>query len=164
MTVHLSMRPRGGGRNPRARGEPLIVALELQPESVVEDKQVAVVTADDGIGRNDLHLLRHHADIGLVAAIVAEAIEAKPVIEVSKQDHMVLERDVGAASAATTAAPAAAAATTAATAAHPRAAAADAPAAAAAASGAGAARPRASAARSHASLGGRGGGGGSHGT
>jgi hypothetical protein len=32
-----------------------------------------------------LNFLRHHADVGLVVAIVAKAVEAKAVIEVTKE-------------------------------------------------------------------------------
>src|SRR6187401_1096226 len=116
MAVHPSMRLRWGGGNPRARGEPLVVGLERQPELVVVDAQISVVAADDCIRSNDLHFLRHHADISLVAAVVAEAIEAEPAVQMPEQDDVVLERDVRAASAAatTTAATSAAAAATAA--------------------------------------------------
>src|SRR5262245_22369625 len=63
---------------------------------------------------DSLHLLRHHADIGAVAAVVAEAIVAEPVGQMAEQNDIVLERDVG--SSATTAATAAATTTAAATA------------------------------------------------
>src|SRR6185312_11853252 len=125
MTVHLSIRACGAGWNPCAGGNPLIVSLELQPELVVEDTQVAIVAPDDRVRRNDLHLLRHHADIGLVAAVVAETIEAEAIVKMTQQRDVVLERDVG--SPATAAATASAATTTAAaaaTTAHARAAAA----------------------------------------
>jgi hypothetical protein len=63
-----------------------------------------------------LHLLRHHADVGAVAAVVAEAIIAEPIGKIPEQNDIVLERDVGS---STTATPAtAAAATTAAAAAE----------------------------------------------
>src|SRR4029079_661965 len=66
MAVHPSMRLRWGGGNPRARGEPLVVGVERQPELVVVDAQISVVAADDCIRSNDVHFLRHHADISLV--------------------------------------------------------------------------------------------------
>jgi len=56
--------------------------LEWQPKLFVVDTQVAVVTADDSIRPHGLNFLRHYADITLVAAVVAEAIEAKSVVEV----------------------------------------------------------------------------------
>src|SRR4029079_1627668 len=57
---------------------------------------------------------RHHANIGLLAAVIAEAVEAEPIVEMPEQDDMVLERDVGTSSATAAATAAAAAAATAA--------------------------------------------------
>ena len=54
-------------------------------------------------GHHGLHLLRHHADIGLVAAVVAEAIEAEAVVEMAEHDDVVLQPDVGLVASATTA-------------------------------------------------------------
>jgi hypothetical protein len=42
-----------------------------------------------------LDFLRHHADMDLVAAVVAEAVEAEAVIEVAEKGNVVLEHDVG---------------------------------------------------------------------
>src|SRR5437016_10677047 len=113
-----SVPDRRAGRNLRAGGEPLIVGLELQAELVIEHPQRAVAAAHDRIGHYSLHFLRHHADIGLVAAIVAEAIEAEAVVEMAKERDVVLEHHVGspAATTATAAATTTAAATDAATA------------------------------------------------
>ncbi len=58
---------------------------------------------DDRSGVKLLHLLCHDADIGLVTAVVAEAVKAKTVIEIAEQDDIVLQADVGTPSAATTA-------------------------------------------------------------
>src|SRR6185436_18430299 len=113
-SVHLSMQLRSGGWNPRPRGKPLVVGLEWQPKLFVVDTQVAVVTADDSIRPHGLNFLRHYADITLVAAVVAEAIEAEAIVEMPEQDDMVLERDVGTSSATASAAAATAAATAAA--------------------------------------------------
>src|SRR4029079_10515762 len=98
------MRLRCGGGNPRARGKPLVVGLALQPEPFVEDAQISVVAADDCIRPHGLNFLRHHADIGLLAAVIAEAVEAEPIVEMPEQNDVMLERDVRAPSAATTAA------------------------------------------------------------
>src|SRR6185436_3933111 len=117
-SVHLSMQLRSGGWNPRPRGKPLVVGLEWQPKLFVVDTQVAVVTADDSIRPHGLNFLRHYADITLVAAVVAEAIEAEAIVEMPEQDDMVLERDVGTSSATATAAACARATTTAAAAAR----------------------------------------------
>src|SRR5262249_52847894 len=70
-----------------------------------------------------LHLLGDHADIGLVAAVVGEAIEAKAVVEVAEQHDVVLEGDVRAATAAAASAAPAATEAAATAAAHARAAA-----------------------------------------
>src|SRR5215510_13135333 len=90
----------------------MLVGLKLDPELFVEDSQIAVAAAHNGAGHDRLHLLRHHADIGPVAAVVAEAIIAEAVVEMAEQ------HDVSSPPAAA----AAAAAATASAAAHPRAA------------------------------------------
>ena len=51
-----------------------------------------------------MHLLRHNADIEFVAAVIGEAIEAEAVVEPAQQGDVVLEPNVGAASAAPAAA------------------------------------------------------------
>ena len=67
------------------------VGLEPDAEPVIEDTQRSVPVAHDGLRHDRLHFLRHHADIGAIAAVVAEAIVAKPVGEVTEQDDVVLE-------------------------------------------------------------------------
>src|SRR5262245_6165645 len=131
----MSVGDRGDGRDACARRDPLLVGLELHPKPLVEDPQVAIATAHDRVWHDGLHLLRHEADIGLVAAVVTEAIEAEAVVEPAEQRDVVLERYVGAPAATATPAPAAAATTPEAAAAA--AAAADAPATARAAAGPG---------------------------
>src|SRR6266851_4432911 len=119
------------GRDMSARRGPLVVGLELQAELVVEDTQIAVAAAQYRRGHDRFDFLRHHADIGLVAAVVAEAIEAEAVIEMAEEGDVVLRADVGHSHAAANAAAAAAAAHAAAAAAatHATSAAATAPAA-----------------------------------
>src|SRR6266700_2192490 len=78
-----------------ARPGPLVVGLELQAELVVGDTQIAVAAAQYRRGHDCLDFLRHHADIGLVAAVVAEAIEAEAVIEVAEKRDVVLKHHVG---------------------------------------------------------------------
>src|SRR5215467_11884275 len=90
-----SLHPRGR-RHPGTRRNPVLVGLEFDAEPVVEDAQGAVAIMH--------HLLRHHADVGAVAAVVAEAIVAEPVGKMAEQNDIVLERDVGS-STATTPAP-----------------------------------------------------------
>src|SRR5262249_50675762 len=79
----------------RARCEPLVVGLKLQPELVVEDLEVAVSVAHDCFRHDHLHFLRHDADISLLAAVVAEAIETKAVLEMAEKDDVVLKRSIG---------------------------------------------------------------------
>src|SRR5262249_56374735 len=69
-------------------------------ERVVEDPEVAVATAQHGLGHDGLHLLRHDADVGARAVVIAEAIEAEAVVEPAEQADVVLQRDVGAPAAA----------------------------------------------------------------
>jgi hypothetical protein len=93
----------------------LIVSLEPESELVVKDAQIPVFVSHDGLGHDGLHFLRHYADIGPVAAVVAEAIETDAVGEMPEKLDIVLEHNVRppAASAATaTTAPAAAASAT----------------------------------------------------
>src|SRR4051812_34333845 len=90
----LLMGPSGGG-NARARSDPLIVGLELDAELIVPNAQIAVVGADHCIRSDELRLLRHDADIGLVAAVVAEGIDPKAFVEMTEQHDVVLQRDVG---------------------------------------------------------------------
>src|ERR1700757_3675287 len=78
----------------RATGKPVAVGLELDADLVVEDPEIAVAAARDGVRHHGLHLLRDHADIGLVAAEIAEAIITQAVVEMAEQDDVVLQCDV----------------------------------------------------------------------
>src|ERR1700722_19396120 len=82
-------------RNLFSRSEPVRVAFERHAELVVVHTQIAVAIARDRFRYDLLHLLGHDADIGLVAAVVAEAIEAQAVVETAEQRDVVLEHDVG---------------------------------------------------------------------
>lgn len=103
-----------------ARRNPSVVGFEFDPKPIVEDPQIAVAVADNGIWHHSLHFLRDHSDIGPIASIVAKAVEAEAIGEMPKKNDVVLKRNVGSTTA--TAAAATAAATTAATtaAAHAR--------------------------------------------
>ena len=94
----------GDGWDPCARCDPPVVGLELQAELLIEDLKVAVPTAHDRLRHDRLHFLRHDADIGSVAAVIAEAIEPKAVVEMAEQGDVVLQRNIGTPAAATTAA------------------------------------------------------------
>src|SRR4051794_19479598 len=81
-------------RDMSARRGPLVVGLELQTELVVEDAQIAVAATQYRRGHDCLDLLGHHADIDLVAAVVAEAVEAKAIVEVTEKRNVVLKHHV----------------------------------------------------------------------
>src|SRR4030095_2784459 len=89
------MLDRGDGRDLCARRDPLLVGLELQAELVVEDLKIAVPTAHDRLRHDRLRFLRHHADIDLVAAVIAEAIEPKAVVQTTEKGDVVLKRNIG---------------------------------------------------------------------
>src|ERR1700760_1073943 len=96
----------------RPGGEPVAVALEFKPELFVIDTQIAVAAAGDGLGPHRLHFLGDDADVGLMAAVIGEAIKASAVVETAEQDDVVLQRDVGAPAAAAATAPASSATAT----------------------------------------------------
>jgi hypothetical protein len=98
----------------------LVVALKFQPELTVIHPQIAITAASHRFWCDLGDLLGDHPDIGRVAAIIAEAIEAKAIVQIADKNDVMLESDVRTPSAAATAA---ATATTAATAAAPEAAA-----------------------------------------
>src|SRR5262249_60107034 len=79
------------------------VGVDFAPGLVEEAPQMAVGAAPDRARPHLLHFLRDHADIGPVAAVVGEAIEAKAVVEPADEHDVVLERNVGAPAAATAA-------------------------------------------------------------
>src|SRR5206468_2461655 len=55
----------------------------------------AVAAAHHRRGHDCLDLLRHDTDVGLVAAVVAKAVEAEAVIEVAEEGDVVLKHHVG---------------------------------------------------------------------
>ena len=70
-----------------AGDNPLLVGLKLDAYLVVEDPQVAIPSLRDCVRRNQLHILRHHADVGLVAAVIAKAIEADAVARDDREER-----------------------------------------------------------------------------
>ena len=50
---------------------------------------------NNGLRHDSLNLLRHYADIGTVASVIAEAIVAEAIRKMTEQNDIVLERDVG---------------------------------------------------------------------
>src|SRR5262245_11291702 len=115
---HVSVR-RGNGGQQRARRDPFLIGLEREAEPVIKHSEGAIAIAHDSFRHHCLHFLRNHADIGTIAAVVAEAVIAKSVRQMAEENEIVLEHDIGssaaAATAATTAATAAESATTSAT-------------------------------------------------
>ena len=97
------MRKQGRSRYTGSLTNPFVVGLELDAQLVVADTQSAVTIAHDGLRHDRLNLLGHHADIGAVAAIVAEPIVAKAVRQMAEQNDIVLEPDIGSSAAATAA-------------------------------------------------------------
>src|ERR1700712_5530640 len=75
-----------------ARRGPLVVGLELQAERVVGDPQIAIAAPQYRRWHDCLDLLGHHAHIGLVAAVVTEAVQAEAAIEVAEKRDVVLKR------------------------------------------------------------------------
>ena len=80
----------------------MFISLEFDADLVVVDAQVTVAVTSYCLRHHLLHLLRYDAHIGAIAAVIAEAIIAKTVGEMAKQDDVVLDRDVGSPSAAAT--------------------------------------------------------------
>ena len=79
------------GGNLFSRFDPLIVTFELQTKPLIIHPQISVATTGDRLWHDLLHFLRHHADIGDITTVVAEAIEAEAVLEMTKQRDIVLE-------------------------------------------------------------------------
>jgi len=84
--------------------EPFFVGLELNSKFVVTDAKHTITIALDRLRHQRLHFLRHHANVGAVAPVVAEPIIAKTVRQISKQSDIVFDADVGSPSATTAAA------------------------------------------------------------
>ena len=99
-------------RRPRARRDPVLVSLELDAEPVVEDPQIPLPVTHNRLRHDCFNFLRHHTDIGAIAAVITEAIVADAVGEMAKQNDVVFDRDVGSPSAATSAGATAAATAT----------------------------------------------------
>src|SRR6266478_8179775 len=89
-----SVSSRWGG-NLFAGGHPLVPRHAAQPQHVVVHPQIAVVAAHDCLGPDRLHFLRHHADMGLVAPVVAETIVAEAIVEMAQESDVVFQLHVG---------------------------------------------------------------------
>jgi len=62
--------------------------------------QVPVSAAHDRFRHDFLNFLRQYTDINPVGTIVGKPVEPKPVIETTEKNDIVLERNIGPASAA----------------------------------------------------------------
>ena len=103
-------------RNARSSSQPTAIAFKRDAKLGVVNCQIAVAITRDGRGCDALYVLSDDAHIGFVAAIVAEAVEAEAVVEIAEKDNVVLQADIGTASAASATT---AAAATASVGAHP---------------------------------------------
>jgi len=83
--------------------DPLIIGLELQPKLPVIHPKIAVGVVRYRLWHHLLHFLCHDANVCLIAAVVAEAVQAKPVVQVTDKNDVVLEPDIRSPTAATTA-------------------------------------------------------------
>jgi len=97
--------------------------LERQPKPFVRHPKITVATDSDRIRSYGPYFLRNHSDIGLVAAVIGEAVITEAVVEPTQQHDIVLQLDVRAAPTAATATTTAKAAAATATKASPAAAA-----------------------------------------
>jgi len=89
-------------RHTGTRRNPMLVGLEPDAEPVVKDAQCTIAITHHRLRHDSLHFLRHHADIGTVAAVVAKAIIAEAIGKMTEQGDIVLERDVGPSASSTT--------------------------------------------------------------
>jgi hypothetical protein len=76
------------------RPEPRIIGLKFHAELLIVDPQITVAAGKDRLRHHLLRLLRHHADIGLAAPVIAKAIEAEAVVEMSEQNDIVLQPNI----------------------------------------------------------------------
>jgi hypothetical protein len=83
---------------------PVVIGSERQSEPFVGYPKIAVATDSDRVGSYGSDLLRNHPDIGLLAAVVSEAVVTKAVVEPAQQHDIVLQLDVRATPATATAA------------------------------------------------------------
>ena len=73
---------------------PIVIGSERQSEPFVGHPKIAVATDSDRIGSYGSDFLRNHPDIGLLAAVVREAVVTETVVEPAQQHDIVLQPDV----------------------------------------------------------------------
>ena len=81
-------------RQPASGCGPIVVGSEWQSEPFVRHPKIAVATDNDRIGSYGSDFLRNHPDIGLLAAVVREAVVTETVVEPAQQHDIVLQLDV----------------------------------------------------------------------
>jgi hypothetical protein len=81
---------------------PIVVGSERQSESLVRYPQIAVATDKGRVGSDSSDFLRNHPDIGLLAAVVSEAVVTETVVEPAQQYDIVFQSDIRPPTATTT--------------------------------------------------------------
>jgi hypothetical protein len=81
----------------------MIIGLELEAQSIINDAQVAVPAAPHCLWRESLYLLCHDANIGLHPAVIDETVEAEAIVEAADKADVMFKPDIGTASASTAA-------------------------------------------------------------
>jgi hypothetical protein len=84
------MLDRRTGWDPSACRDPVVVCLEGRAELVVEDPEITLSIGRNRLRHDCLHFLGDHSDIGFIAAVVTEPVEADAVVKVAKQDEVML--------------------------------------------------------------------------
>jgi hypothetical protein len=87
-----------------ARRVPVVVALKFHAELIVIHLQIAITAARYRIWSDLGDFLRNHTNVWRVTAVIAEAIEAKAIVEITNQNDIVLKSDIRTPSATTAAA------------------------------------------------------------
>src|ERR1700755_2588421 len=80
-------------RQPASGCGPFVIGCGRQPEPFVGHPKIAVATDSDRVGPYGSDFLRNHPDIGLLAAIVREAVITETVVEPAQQYDIVLQPD-----------------------------------------------------------------------
>ena len=88
---------------------PIVVGSERQSEPLVRYPQISVATDKGRVRSDGSDFLRNHSDIGLLAAVIREAVVTETVVEPAQQHHIVFQSDIRPPTATTTTTPSAAA-------------------------------------------------------
>jgi len=74
----------------------MVVVLEFYPELLVVHPQITVAAARHGFRCDPNDFLRHDPDVRFAAAVIAEAIEAEAIVQITQENDVMLDHDVGA--------------------------------------------------------------------